>query len=104
MEAKILVLVIVLFLIGTLSYQLLEGWTWIDSLYFSVTTLTTIGYGDLHPTNDVSKIFTIFYVIAGISIVLYVLSNLRQDFIKIEERIERHIRKSQYNAKRGNRK
>ena len=94
MENKILIIVVLLFFTGMISYHFLEGWSWINSLYFSVTTLTTIGYGDLYPTTDVSKLFTILYVITGISIVLYVLSNLQQELILLENRIERHIRKN----------
>ncbi|MEY4747783.1 MAG: hypothetical protein RLZZ416_832 [Candidatus Parcubacteria bacterium] len=56
--------------IGTLSYHGLEGWSYLDSLYFSVTTLTTIGFGDLSPHTEVGKIFTIAYVIVGIGILL----------------------------------
>ena len=44
---------------GTLFYSNVEGWKLLDSAYFCVMTLTTIGYGDLHPTTDLSKLFTI---------------------------------------------
>lgn len=56
--------------IGTVVYHYVEGWSWIDSLYFSVITLTTVGYGDFHPTTDAGKLFTIFYIIVGLSIIL----------------------------------
>ena len=46
---------------GTWFYHQAEGWSWLDALYFTVVTLTTIGYGDLHPTTPASKIFTIFW-------------------------------------------
>jgi hypothetical protein len=55
---------------GTTFYTLIEKWSIVDALYFTVITLTTIGYGDLHPTTDVSKIFTIFFVLAGVSFIL----------------------------------
>ena len=46
---------------GTLFYWQVEGWSVLDSIYFSVITLTTVGYGDLAPTTAAGKVFTIFY-------------------------------------------
>jgi voltage-gated potassium channel len=54
---------------GTLFYHRVEGWSWIDALYFTVVTLTTIGYGDLHPTTPISKIFTIIFIFVGLGII-----------------------------------
>ena len=56
--------------LGSVSYRYLEGWSWIDSIYFSVITLTTIGYGDLSPQTDGGKVFTLFYIVLGIGIIL----------------------------------
>jgi len=56
--------------IGTVMFHLLEGWTWIDSAYFSVITLTTVGYGDYSPQTDGGKLFAIFYIFMGIGIIL----------------------------------
>lgn len=55
---------------GTIFYRLAEGWGIVDSLYFSVMTLSTVGYGDLHPTNQLSKIFTMLYLMMGTSVFL----------------------------------
>ena len=55
---------------GSIIFHYLEGWTWIDSVYFSVITLTTVGYGDFSPQTDGGKIFTIFYIFIGIGIIL----------------------------------
>ena len=55
---------------GTAFYSVIEGWSVVDSLYFTVITLTTIGYGDLTPTTDAAKIFTVFFVIIGVSFLL----------------------------------
>jgi voltage-gated potassium channel len=63
-------LVIVTLLAGTLFYSRMEGWNLLDSLYFSVVTLTTIGYGDLSPSTAASNIFPIFYIFVGIGIIL----------------------------------
>lgn len=54
--------------IGVVFYHHIEHWSWIDSLYFSVITLATVGYGDLVPTTDWGKLFTVFYVAIGIGI------------------------------------
>ena len=54
---------------GTVVYRLLEDWSWVDSLYFSVVAVTTVGFGDLTPSTDASKIFTVVYLLMGISII-----------------------------------
>ena len=55
--------------LGTVVYSLLEGWSPLDSLYFCVVTLATVGYGDLHPTTGAAKLFTVGYILVGIGIV-----------------------------------
>jgi voltage-gated potassium channel len=54
--------------IGTSFYTFTEGWRVIDALYFSVVTLTTIGFGDVVPTTDLAKLFTVVYSLVGIGI------------------------------------
>jgi voltage-gated potassium channel Kch len=56
--------------IGSIVYHYVEGWGWLDSLYFSVITLTTIGYGDFSPQTDLGKFFTILYIIVGVGLIL----------------------------------
>ena len=55
--------------IGTVVYRILEDWSWVDSFYFSAVALTTVGFGDLSPTTDASKLFTVFYIFSGISLI-----------------------------------
>ena len=64
-------------LVGTLAYHWLEGWSYLDALYFCVITLATVGYGDLTPTTPIAKVFTIFYVINGVVILLSVFDRIR---------------------------
>ena len=61
-------LVGVVLLGGMLFYNSVEVWSWLDSLYFSVITLTTVGYGDLSPKTDAGKVFTMIYIVVGLGI------------------------------------
>lgn len=80
---------------GTLVYSLLEGWSLLDSLYFCVVTLATVGYGDLHPTTDLGKLFTIMYILTGVGVLVVFASRVvntmvdRQSVV-VRERRERH--------------
>lgn len=64
-------------LFGVLVYRWLEGWSVIDALYFCVITLATVGFGDLTPTTPEAKLFTVFYVINGIGILLALFDRIR---------------------------
>lgn len=55
--------------VGTLFYSFEEEWDWSDALYFSVVTMTTVGYGDLAPSTDRSKCFTVGFIVLGLSLV-----------------------------------
>jgi voltage-gated potassium channel len=64
-------------LAGTFVYHWLEGWNYLDSLYFCVVSLATVGYGDYTPSTPIAKIFTIFYIINGIAILLALFDRIR---------------------------
>ena len=55
---------------GAIFYHYVEGWSWVDSIYFCFISLATVGYGDLAPTTPGSKIFTIFYIANGLGVLL----------------------------------
>lgn len=62
------VLLIILLMGGTLFYWQVQNWSILDSIYFCVMSISTIGYGDFVPTTPVSKAFTIVFVISGIGL------------------------------------
>ncbi|HSW78479.1 MAG TPA: potassium channel family protein [Candidatus Babeliales bacterium] len=59
---------------GTLVYHTVEHLSWLNAYYFSVITLTTVGYGDITPHTATGKIFTTFYVMFGIGIITTFIS------------------------------
>lgn len=65
----ILFITILVLAVGTFFYHIVENMDLIDSFYFSVITLTTVGYGDIAPRTDIGKLFTAGYVIIGIGII-----------------------------------
>ena len=73
--------------VGTVVFHILEKWSWIDSLYFTIITLATIGYGDLVPTTPLGKLVTVVFVIVGVGIFLGFLN------IMMLSRVERRKRR-----------
>lgn len=51
---------LIVLLFGTIFHHFSEGFRWIDALYFSVITLTTVGFGDFTPSTDLGKVFLFF--------------------------------------------
>ena len=72
----VVVLALLTLMTGTFFYRWSEGWGYVDALYFSVTTLTTIGFGDLLPSSTGAKLFTIMYSLIGIGIIAAFITSL----------------------------
>lgn len=68
--------IIAYIILGASIYQWLEGFSVVDSYYFVVITLSTIGYGDISPQTDAGKIFTIFFVIIGLAMFSTLISTI----------------------------
>jgi len=76
-ESKVLALAAIgVVAVGTVAYVLIEHWSVLDAVYFCVVTLATVGYGDLHPTTDVGKLFTILYILSGLGIIAGFITEL----------------------------
>lgn len=72
--------------VGTCVYAITEGWSVLDAAYFSVITLTTIGYGDMYPTTQFAKLFTMGFVLIGVGLVFYIFTSLTRHFFEDEKR------------------
>ena len=65
-------------LIGTIGYRVIEGWGWLDALYMTVITLTTVGFGEIRPLTDLGRMFTIVVIIGGVGVFAYTLTSMAE--------------------------
>ena len=61
---------IVLVFIGMAGFHFIEHWSWFDGFYMVLTTISTIGYGEVHPLSHIGRIFNSFVIVAGVGLVL----------------------------------
>ena len=69
-------------LIGTLGYQLIEGWSWLDALYMTTITLGTVGYGETHPLDEKGRIFTIALIFMGLISIGFIVNRFTEAVIQ----------------------
>lgn len=69
---------------GTAGYHFIEGWSWFDGFYMVVTTLTTIGYQEVHPLSHAGRVFNVFVILCGVSLVLLGVGALSQALLEFE--------------------
>ncbi|MFT4532453.1 MAG: hypothetical protein ACI9T8_000476 [Candidatus Saccharimonadales bacterium] len=86
---------------GTWMFKLIEEWTWAESFYFSVATLTTVGYGDIHPTSDGSRVFTAIFILLGVGIVIAALSRIGSTYLirqehQLSDNIARRVQRREH--------
>ena len=70
-SAKVLTLVLSLLMViigGTVFFKLVEGWSWLDAYFFTVVTLSTVGYGSLVPATAAGKIGTTVFIFLGLGV------------------------------------
>lgn len=87
-------------LVGTIGYKLIQGWSLFDALFMTITTITTIGFREAFPLSRGGQIFTIFLVLGGVGTVFYILTSLVRYIFEGElgivigrQRMETKIRK-----------
>ncbi len=94
-----ILLIILINTIGTTGYMVIEGWNFRDSLFMTVTTLTTVGYGEVHDLTPAGEVFTMVLLTLGVGTILYLLSALAKIVLEGElkqiigrSRLERRIK------------
>ena len=81
-------IIVIIFVIsfGTIGYSIIERWNPFDSLYMTIITLTTVGYGEVHPLSKAGKFFTIILILSGVGAMLYALGSGAKTLIEGELR------------------
>ena len=93
-------LLAVLLVLGSLGFVWLEGWNFFDALYMTVTTLTTVGYGETHPLDQVGRIYNMVLILTGRGVLFYIVGSLARVVVEGElhavfgrRQLIKHIRK-----------
>ncbi len=74
---------------GILGYMRIEGWSFLDAAYMTIVTFTTVGYEEVHPLSSTGRVFTMFMMVVGVGVMLYILTSVVQ--IVVEEEILRTL-------------
>ena len=75
---RALVLAVILLSIGVTGYMNIGNYSFVEALYMTVITISTVGFGEVHPSNDSEKLFTIFLIFTSMGIFAYIVSVLTE--------------------------
>lgn len=94
----ILIGLVVVVLVGMAGFHFIEHWSWFDGFYMTLTTLTTIGYGETHPLSHAGRLFNSVLIVVGVGTVFLAIGSLTQALLEFElqsvfgrKRMEREI-------------
>ncbi len=73
-----------LLVLGSLGYVIIEGWNFLDALFMTVTTLSTVGYGEVHPLDRAGQAYTMVLILAGVGVMLYIVGALAKVVVEGE--------------------
>ncbi|GEM_PF-719830 len=90
--------VVIVIAVGALTFSYIEGWSYLNAVYFVVMTATTVGYGDITPVTEMGKIMTMIFALSIIPLVLYLFSlmarvetaQVYKKLSRVERRQEEH--------------
>lgn len=89
-----LILLLIVVLIGVLGFRFVSNYSWIDALYMTVITMTTVGFSEVQPLDDIGKLFTIFLIATSVSIFAYAVSVITQYIVSKNDPQRVQIRKT----------
>ena len=98
-SSKFLTYFVIVITIGTAGFYFIGGeeWSLIDSFYMTIITMTTVGFGEVHPLDDIGRLWTSFVIIFGVSGFLYMIAEFGAELLEFsvykENKKKRKIRK-----------
>jgi voltage-gated potassium channel len=72
--------------VGTVGFERIEGYSWFDGFYMTLTTITTVGYQELKPLSHAGRVFNSFLILFGVSAIFLAMGALTQTIIELELR------------------
>ena len=87
-------------LVGTAGFHYIEGWPWFDGYYMTITTMSTVGYGEIHPLSHAGRLFNTFLILAAVMTGGFTIATFTQALLEFEigkvfgrRRMERELAK-----------
>ena len=96
--ARSLLALAALVAVAIAGYMLLEGWSLLDAAYMTVVTFTTVGYEEVHPLSSAGRVFTMFLMVAGVGVMLYILTSVMH-LIVAQEALRNLVRRRRMRAR-----
>ena len=96
------ILLVILLLIGVIGFRVMSNLSWVDAIYMTVITITTVGFGEVQPLDDESKIFTVFLILTSVVIVGYAIKVITEYILSkndVEEIKQKKMQKKIDNLK-----
>ncbi len=95
-------LLIIILIIGVIGFKVMSGYSWLDALYMTVITITTVGFGEVSPLDEEAKIFTIFLILTSFVVVGYSIKVITEYILtknNVEELKQKKMQKKIDNLK-----
>ncbi|MCI5167328.1 MAG: potassium channel protein [Candidatus Electrothrix sp. GM3_4] len=73
---------LIFLVIGPTGYIFLEGTSFLDGLYLTIITISTVGYGDIAPTTSAGRLFTVLLIFSGVGYVMYMFSQITEAMVE----------------------
>lgn len=83
---KGLVILIIIIAAGSTGYMAIEGWSFFESFYMTVITITTVGYGEVQDLSEAGRFFTVVLIIVGMGIIIYIVGMFAEAMVDLQLR------------------